>query len=278
MGMEGLQAWYELYKETALRNGLYLNDYHYFHTMFASKMECADSDVNVQLLVAYHDQTPLAAMFLVLSAHRATYLYGASSNKLRNLMPTYALQWKAMQIAKENHCREYDMFGIAPNPNPAHPMYGLYKFKQGFGGEIYHQLGCWDYPIDAEKYSYFMDSTLGNVIRCGQLQSLKIRFQAVHIDTHGLSPFLRHAAYGAGLGLGAVFCCLDVAGSRQLVYLHAHVASRGTRLGLEIDKVRLFYGQEDRHHSQPQLAVKQWVEFFHLSYSLRFCLRALRFR
>ena len=155
MGIEGLQAWYVLYKETALRNGLYLNDYHYFHTMFASKMECADSDVNVQLLVAYHDQTPLAAMFLVLSAHRATYLYGASSNKLRNLMPTYALQWKAMQIAKENRCREYDMFGIAPNPNPAHPMYGLYKFKQGFGGEIYHQLGCWDYPIDAEKYSCF---------------------------------------------------------------------------------------------------------------------------
>lgn len=32
---------------------------------------------------------------------------------------------------------------------------GLYKFKQGFGGEIYHQLGCWDYPLDEERYQCF---------------------------------------------------------------------------------------------------------------------------
>ena len=92
---------------------------------------------------------------MVLSDYRATYFYGASSSSFRNVMPTYALQWKAMQIAKANKCREYDMFGIAPNPDPSHPMYGLFKFKQGFGGNIFHQLGCWDYPIDAEKYSYF---------------------------------------------------------------------------------------------------------------------------
>ena len=41
------------------------------------------------------------------------------------------------------------------NPDTSHPMYGLYKFKQGFGGNIFHQLGCWDYPIDNDKYSYF---------------------------------------------------------------------------------------------------------------------------
>ena len=47
------------------------------------------------------------------------------------------------------------MFGIAPNRDPSHPMYGLYKFKNGFGGEIFHQLGCWDYPIEEEKFNYF---------------------------------------------------------------------------------------------------------------------------
>ncbi|MGN1238533.1 MAG: peptidoglycan bridge formation glycyltransferase FemA/FemB family protein [Muribaculaceae bacterium] len=55
-------------------------------------------------------------LFLVLSAHRATYLYGASSSRMRNLMPAYALQWKAMQLAKASCCVEYDMFGIAPSP------------------------------------------------------------------------------------------------------------------------------------------------------------------
>lgn len=155
VGMEGLKTWYELYTETALRNGLHLNDISYFRNMFASKTEFPDNGVNVKLMIAYYDKIPLAAMFLVLSAHRATYLYGASTSKMRNLMPTYALQWKAIQIAKENRCREYDMFGIAPTSNPSHPMYGLYKFKHGFGGEIFHQLGCWDYPIEEDKYNYF---------------------------------------------------------------------------------------------------------------------------
>lgn len=155
VGIEGLDVWYELYMETALRNGLYINDKSYFHSVFASKMECPDKAVQVKLLVASFDDTPLAAIFLILSAHRATYLYGASSSRMRNLMPTYALQWRAMQIAKENCCSEYDMFGIAPCPDPSHPMYGLYKFKQGFGGDVYHQLGCWDYPLEKEKYDYF---------------------------------------------------------------------------------------------------------------------------
>lgn len=155
MGIEGLKIWYDLYHETALRNGLFINDYLYFETMFASKMEGEDNEVKVQLLVAYYDGIPLSAMFLVLSSYRATYLYGASSSQMRNVMSTYALQWKAIQIAKANNCFEYDMFGIAPSPNPSHPMYGLYKFKQGFGGEIYHQLGCWDYPIEEDKYNYF---------------------------------------------------------------------------------------------------------------------------
>lgn len=153
MGIEGLKIWYDLYHETALRNGMFINDYLYFETMFASKMEGEDNEVKVQLLVAYYDGIPLSAMFLVLSSYRATYLYGASSSQMRNVMSTY--QWKAIQIAKANNCFEYDMFGIAPSPNPSHPMYGLYKFKQGFGGEIYHQLGCWDYPIEEDKYNYF---------------------------------------------------------------------------------------------------------------------------
>lgn len=152
VGVEGLSQWYDLYTQTALRNGLTLNDFSYFQTMFSSKMECPDDEVNVQLLIAYHDGVPLAAMFLVLSAYRATYLYGASSSFNRSVMPTYALQWRAMQLAKAHKCLEYDMFGISPNPDPTHPMYGLYKFKQGFGGDIYHQLGCWDYPVDDSKY------------------------------------------------------------------------------------------------------------------------------
>lgn len=155
VGIEGLEVWYQLYCETAIRNGLHTNSLDYFKTVFTSKLDQNIDDVQVKLLIAYADDQPLAAMFLVLSSHRATYLYGASSSEHRNLMPTYALQWKAIQIAKTNACTEYDLFGVAPRPEPSHPMYGLYKFKQGFGGQIYHQLGCWDYPLEQEKYAVF---------------------------------------------------------------------------------------------------------------------------
>lgn len=152
LGPEGLDTWYQLYTETAGRNGLTLNDRNYFETVMTSRLEHDDPAVTLKLLTAFYEGTPVAAMFLVLSAHRATYLYGASTIRNRNTMATYALQWKAMQLAKAHGCLEYDMFGIAPQADPSHPMYGLYRFKRGFGGQIYHQLGCWDYPCDQERY------------------------------------------------------------------------------------------------------------------------------
>lgn len=162
MTVKDLDIWYQLYLETACRNKLNVNDIKYFDSIFAAKMEDVESPVQVKLLTAYVDDQPLAAMFLILSSHRATYLYGASSSEKRNYMSTYALQWKAIQIAKANGCTEYDMFGIAPSADPSHPMYGLYKFKQGFGGNIFHQMGCWDYPLIEDKYSMFQASEMRN--------------------------------------------------------------------------------------------------------------------
>lgn len=159
-GVADLETWYRLYCLTARRNGLYANDISYFHSVLAAKMENTSLPVQVKLLIAYVDNRPLAAMFLVVSSHRATYLYGASSDEMRNFMPTYALQWRAIQLAKSFGCLEYDMFGIAPDAEPSHPMYGLYKFKIGFGGEVFHQMGCWDYPFDESRFAILQASEM----------------------------------------------------------------------------------------------------------------------
>lgn len=155
MGAKALPLWYGLYRETALRNGLHLSPIRCFQSVVAAKLDNVDPSVTVKLLLSYAGELPLAAMFLVLSAGRATYLYGASSSLHRELMPTYALQWQAIRMAKTCRCSEYDLFGVAPNPAPSHPMYGLLRFKQGFGGSVFHQLGCWDYPLQPEKYAAF---------------------------------------------------------------------------------------------------------------------------
>ncbi|PRD56107.1 lipid II:glycine glycyltransferase FemX [Sphingobacterium gobiense] len=162
LGIESLEIWYDLYRQTATRNNFFLHDIHYFRIVLSARANDTSSPADVYLLVAEVDDIPLAAMFLVISANRGTYLYGASATENRNYMATYALQWRAMEIAKELGCTEYDLFGTAPNPDPSHPMYGLYRFKKGFGGEMYHRMGCWDYPLDMEKYSYYTSMEFKN--------------------------------------------------------------------------------------------------------------------
>ena len=153
--LEDINIWYELYKETAQRNGILLNDIKYFKAILTAKSDKTKSPADVYYLIAELDNKPLAAMFLVISAYRGSYLYGASSNNHRNYMPTYALQWEAIKISKEKGCKEYDMFGISPKADNSHPLHGLYKFKIGFGGDIFQSLGCWDYPLDYDKYNLY---------------------------------------------------------------------------------------------------------------------------
>jgi len=52
------------------------------------------------------------------------------------------------------------MFGVSPNADKSHPLYGLYKFKVGFGGRLHHGMGCWDYPLKADEYLRFVSSEL----------------------------------------------------------------------------------------------------------------------
>ncbi|MGM1429650.1 lipid II:glycine glycyltransferase FemX [Sphingobacterium lactis] len=162
LGIEHLDIWYELYRQTAQRNNFFLHDINYFRIVLSARANDTQSPAQVYLLVAEVEEKPLAAMFLVVSGNRGTYLYGASATANRNYMATYALQWRAMQVAKEKGCTEYDFFGIAPQADESHPMYGLYRFKSGFGGKIYHRMGCWDYPLNKEKYNYYASMEFKN--------------------------------------------------------------------------------------------------------------------
>lgn len=150
--VDDMELWKRLYLETSRRNGLFHHDPRFFQALFLGK----GSDSSVRLLVAEKGEIPLAAMFLSLSADRATYLYGASSGENRHLMASYALQWEAMGLAMHEGCTSYDLFGVSPRPEPEHPLYGLYLFKSGFGGRFLHRQGAWDYPYDEKAYGQFI--------------------------------------------------------------------------------------------------------------------------
>lgn len=150
-GIEGLDTWYRLYAETALRHGMPMQDKAWFSSVFLNQDSLADG-VRVKLLMADYEGEVLSAMILALAARRGVYLYGASTTCHKQLMASYALQWEAIRLSKAHGCVEYDLFGCAPNLNRSHPLHGVHVYKKGFGGHIYHRMGCWDYPYQQQDY------------------------------------------------------------------------------------------------------------------------------
>lgn len=153
-GEEELAAWYGLYEQTAERDRIAIHSLAYYRALFETAADPA-APQEVRLLLAYSGEKLLGGNIVMINGRRATYLYGASSNEERNLMATYLLQWRGMQLAKERGCLLYDLFGIPFNDDPADPMHGLYRFKTGFGGIVVNRPGSWDYPLSAVRYGVY---------------------------------------------------------------------------------------------------------------------------
>jgi lipid II:glycine glycyltransferase (peptidoglycan interpeptide bridge formation enzyme) len=99
----------------------------------------------MNLLVAEFEGVPLASLMVFAVGQRSWYLYGASSDRERNRMPAYLLQWKAMQWARQKGCKTYDLWGIPDETEQIlerdfetrhDGLWGVYRFKRGFGGMV----------------------------------------------------------------------------------------------------------------------------------------------
>ena len=136
--VEALGEWYALYRETAARDKISIHSEAYYRDLFGHAPD-------LSIWMARFEGKLLAGNIVLVHGRQAVYLYGASSNELRNLMAPYALQGAAMRDARDRGAREYDLFGIPPTDDPRHPMHGLYRFKTGFGGDRIHRHGAWDF-------------------------------------------------------------------------------------------------------------------------------------
>ncbi|MBN1410096.1 MAG: peptidoglycan bridge formation glycyltransferase FemA/FemB family protein [Spirochaetales bacterium] len=142
----GLEEWYRIYRETALRDKIVLHSFPYYQNLFTLGKDYRGARPELKLYLSEAEGETLGGIIVAHFKTRALYMYGASSNKKRNWMPNHALQWTAVTKAKEAGCRTYDFFGIPRADDPADPMHGLYRFKTGFGGIVAVRPGCYDYP------------------------------------------------------------------------------------------------------------------------------------
>ena len=155
-----IDKFYELTKETNARDGNSSHAKSYYLDLIqrsAKNLESNNAEDKesplITLYIAEHEGEEIASIMTLFSKDEAIYLYGASSNHKRNLMPNHLLQWTAIKDAKNYGSKCYDFYGMSPEgKDEKHPMHGLYMFKSNFGGQNIHRTGSWDVPT---KWIYF---------------------------------------------------------------------------------------------------------------------------
>ena len=147
--MRQLDIFYTLLQETAVRDNFIIRPLSYFEDMWK---QLVLSKV-AQVFLAYHADTPLAGAICFRLGRKAWYVYGASSNENRNLQAAHLVQWEMIKWAKSLGCQIYDFRGVSGDLSPEHPLYGLYRFKEGFGAELREYVGEYDLPIKRGGYS-----------------------------------------------------------------------------------------------------------------------------
>ncbi len=139
--LDDLQRWYALMQVTSERDHFAVHTFAYYQRAW----ELMKDANQAELFLAEHTGKLLAGIFVTLVGREGIYLYGASGNEGRNLMPNHLLQWEAMRWAKAHGATLYDLWGVAETEDPDDPMAGVYRFKRGWGGKMIRYIGSFDY-------------------------------------------------------------------------------------------------------------------------------------
>jgi lipid II:glycine glycyltransferase (peptidoglycan interpeptide bridge formation enzyme) len=159
---DDFETFHRMSEITGERDGFHVHSAEYFrkaYTLFHPHGMC-------ELLFARYEGTALAGLMVFACGKRAWYLYGASTDRERNRMPSYLLQWEAIRWARGRGCSEYDLWGVpdedsdtleAEFTSRGDGLWGVYRFKRGFGGTLRRAAGPWDRvynPLFYRAYSW----------------------------------------------------------------------------------------------------------------------------
>ncbi len=177
MTAQDLPAFHALMEETGARDGFSVHSPEYYRLAFHLFVPRQGT-----FLLAEHQGTPLAAIAVLHLGTTAWYLWGASGSRERRRMPNHLLQWEAMRWARAQGAQVYDLWGI-PDPLgqlalplgleagepvsvarlpvdlarlPKGDLWGVFRFKQGFGGHVVRTVGAWDQPYQPLRHRLYV--------------------------------------------------------------------------------------------------------------------------
>lgn len=95
------------------------------------------------------DGTPIAAAFFILYGNEVIYLSSGFSREHKKLGGPHLIQWAMIKYAYANGYQKYNFWGTNPDPEN-----GVFKFKQGFHGEIEEFVGTYIAPLSTIGKAY----------------------------------------------------------------------------------------------------------------------------
>jgi lipid II:glycine glycyltransferase (peptidoglycan interpeptide bridge formation enzyme) len=155
---EHLKPFYELLRVTAERDGFRVRGLSYYETLWD---QLVMNGLGKLALTRYEDQYLSGALCFVIG-DKCWYVYGASSNEHRNVMPNYGMQWSLIEWAKAQGCSLYDFRGVSPRRRQEGEeasevekedhLQGLNRFKEGFGARYVEYIGELDLVYNKAAY------------------------------------------------------------------------------------------------------------------------------
>ena len=138
-GHEQVEEFAAIMQVTGERDGFAVRPKAYFDRLLDALGE------NVRLYGGFYEGKMISGAICTNYAGKACYVYGASDNSDRQVMPNYLMQWEMIRWALATGCRVYDFQGVSGNLDPNAHMYGLYRVKSGFRGELDELAGEFDF-------------------------------------------------------------------------------------------------------------------------------------
>lgn len=150
-----LDRFISLMQTTGAREGFGIHAPEYYRRAY----ELFHPSGQAELLLAEYKASPdaegelLAGVMAFAHQTNAWYLYGASSDHERQRMAPYLAQWAAMRWARSRGAACYDLWGVPDEDEAAleagfeqrhDGLWGVYRFKRGFGGRLVRTVGAWD--------------------------------------------------------------------------------------------------------------------------------------
>lgn len=147
---EAVALFYELLLETAERQDFGIHTLDYYQEVYRLFNQAGRGI----LLFAEREGQVLATRWSVCFADEGANLYSATRSEGRRHKAAELLQWEVIRWGRQRGCRRYDLWGIPDQIKPndeeslekarEDPLWGVYRFKEGFGGEVVRFVGAYD--------------------------------------------------------------------------------------------------------------------------------------